>query len=195
MNFGIFDHEVDAHVGPLQNYKSDDPGFRRQGFKLENVFAGPASIAMLLPGFGRAHLDLMKQITHLGCIEVCIRDQHPGRISLSRKGALVIDKTLDAEDRRRVAAGKTAIRNILTAMGATRIVEGQVGLGLHLMGGLRIGVDPQRSVIGPDFRLHGSQRLYAADSSAFHNAPGINPALTIAAVTLRAADQIVREAA
>lgn len=195
MNFGVFDHEVGAHLGPLQSYKSDDPGFRRQGFKLENVFAGPASIAMLLPGSGRDHLDLMKQVTRMGCIEVCIRDQRPGRISLSRKGSIVIDKTLDAADRRRVAAGKIAIRNILTAMGATRIVEGQVGLGLHLMGALRTGVDPRRSVIGPDFRLHGSRRLYAADSSTFPNAPGINPALTIAAVTLRAADEITREAA
>lgn len=195
MNFGVFDHPVDAHLGPLQSYKSADPGFRRQGFKLENVFAGPASMAMLLPGFGREHQALMRQVTRLGCIEVCIRDQHAGRILLGHNGAVVIDKTLDAEDRRRVTAGKVAIRNILTAMGATRVVEGQVGIGLHLMGGLRVGTDPARSVIGPDFRLHGSRRLYAADSSAFPNAPGINPALTIAAVSLRAAQAMIEEAA
>ncbi len=193
MNFGIFADEVGAHEGPLQNYKSADPGFRRQGFKLENVFAGPASIAMLMPGFGQAHLDLMKQFTHLGCIEVCIRDQHPGRITVNKKGMPVITKSLDAEDRRRRDAGAAAIRNIFFAMGARDVVEGQIGIGLHLMGGLGIGTDDARWVVGPDFRLHGSRRVYAADSSIFPNAPGINPALTIAALSLKAAESIVKE--
>lgn len=193
MNFGLFDDEVNAHQGPLQNYKSADPGFRRQGFKLENVFAGPASIALLMPGFGQAHQDLMKKITHLGCIEVCIRDEHPGRITVSKAGTAVVSKTLDAEDRRRRDAGAAAIRNILTSMGAKRLVEGQVGIGLHLMGGLSMGTDASRSVVGPDFRLHGSRRVYAADSSIFPNAPGINPALTIAALSIRAAESIIAE--
>lgn len=194
MNFGIFDEPVHAWQGPLQNYKSADPGFRRQGFKLENVFAGPASIAMLMPGFGRRHQSLMKQLNHLGCIEVCVRDTNPGRIRLSRKGSLVIEKKLSAEDRRRRDAGAAAIRNIFHAMGAREQVDGEMGIGLHLMGGCPIGTDPRRSVVGPGFTLHGSSRVYAADSSIFPNAPGINPALSIAALSLRAAAQIREDA-
>ncbi|WP_212753548.1 GMC family oxidoreductase N-terminal domain-containing protein [Enemella dayhoffiae] len=53
MNFGVFDDPVRAHDGPLQNYKSADPGFRRQGFKLENVFAGPASSPCCCPASAR----------------------------------------------------------------------------------------------------------------------------------------------
>lgn len=194
MNFGIFDDEVKAWEGPLQNYKSADPGFRRQGFKLENVFAGPASIAMLMPGFGHKHMALMRQLNHLGCIEVCIRDTNPGRIRVSRKGSVVIEKKLNAEDRRRRDAGATAIRNIFHAMGARELVDGDMGIGLHLMGGCAIGTNPRRSVVSPGFTLHGSNRLYAADSSILPNAPGINPALSIAALSLRAAEQILEDA-
>lgn len=194
MNFGVFDDPVNAHDGPLQNYKSADPGFRRQGFKLENVFAGPSSIAMLVPGFGARHMDLMKQLTHLGCIEVCIRDQHPGRIRLGKQGNAVIEKSLDAEDRRRRRAGADAIRNVFHAMGARQVVEGEMGIGLHLMGGCAIGTDPRRSVVGEDFTLHGSSRIHAADSSIFPSAPGINPALSIMALSLRASETILEAA-
>ncbi|ABL81606.1 MULTISPECIES: GMC family oxidoreductase [unclassified Nocardioides] len=194
MNFGVFDEPVRAHSGPLQNYKSADPGFRRQGFKLENVFAGPSSIAMLMPGFGAAHLALMRRYDHLGCIEVCVRDTTPGRIRLNRKGAVVIEKRLGAEDLRRRDAGAAAIRNIFLSMGARRLVEGDLGIGLHLMGGCAIGTDPARSVVDPDFTLHGSRRIHAADSSVFPNAPGINPALTIAALSIRAGESILAAA-
>ncbi|MGW9631365.1 FAD-dependent oxidoreductase [Agromyces sp. NPDC055520] len=194
MNFGIFDEPVGAHSGPLQNYKSADAGFRRQGFKLENVFAGPSSIALLMPGYGSAHLALMREYDHLGCIEVCVRDTNPGRISLNRKGGLVVEKRLGAEDLRRREAGATAIRNIFLSMGARDLVEGDAGIGLHLMGGLAIGTDPAESVVDPDFTVRGSRRIHAADSSIFPSAPGINPALTIAALSIRAGESILAAA-
>lgn len=80
MNVGIYDEPVRSFEGPLQNYKSADPGFRRQGFKLENVFAGPASMALLMPSFGAQHRKLMTNFEQMGCIEVCVRDTEPGRI-------------------------------------------------------------------------------------------------------------------
>ncbi len=194
MNIGVYNHKIRAWDGPLQNYKSNDPGFRRQGFKLENVFAGPASIALLVPGYGAQHSEVMTDFENLGCIEVCVRDTNPGRISVNRHGDPVIKKKLNREDARRRAAGMTAIRNIFNATGAQRIVEGEFGIGLHLMGGLGIGIDRNRSVVNPDFRIHGSQRIYAADSSIFPNAPGINPALTISALSHKASDIIASEA-
>ncbi len=194
MNFGVFDEPVNAHRGPLQSYKSADPGFRRQGFKLENVYAGPSSVSLLMPGYGRAHMAKMRSMPHFGCIEVCVRDTNPGRIRLGKGGVTLVDKKLNAEDRRRRSAGMTAIRNIFVSMGARNIIEGDVGIGLHLMGGCRIGSDPSTSVVDPEFRLHGSSRIHAADSSVFPHAPGINPSLTVSALTIRAAAGIVKEA-
>lgn len=202
MNLGVFDEPVAAFRGPLQNYKSDDPGFRRQGFKLENVFAGPVGIAMLAPGLAREHAEVMTNLERLGCIEICVRDTQPGRIRLGkrrkgRNGAIgfapVIEKPLNAEDRRRRQRGDDAISHIFHTMGVRRIIPGRVGIGLHLMGGLAMGQDAAGSVVGPDFRLHGRRRMWAADSSIFPNAPGINPSLSIQALSLRCADQILQE--
>lgn len=190
MNFGVYDEPVAAHRGPLQSYKSDDPGFRRQGFKLENVFAGPSSIALLLPGYGAAHQARMRDYDHLACIEVCVRDTNPGRVRVDAKGRTVVEKKLNAEDVRRRTAGAAAIRNIFAATGAREQIEGDMGIGLHLMGGCAIGTDPERSVVDPDFTLHGSRRIHVADSSIFPLAPGINPALSIAALSIRAAESV-----
>jgi choline dehydrogenase-like flavoprotein len=194
MLLGVYDGPVNAHRGPLQSYKSNDPSFRRAGFKLENVFAPPVAIAMLLPGFGLAHQRRMRAITHLACVEVAVRDTNPGRIRLGRSGTPVVEKRLNAEDARRRDRGREAIRNIFLSTGATEIIEGSIAIGLHLMGGCNMGVDPARSVVSPEFRLHGTRGVYAADSSVFPNAPGINPSFTIAALSLQAANQIIEDA-
>lgn len=194
MTLGVYDEPVNAHRGPLQSYKSDDPTFRRGGFKLENVFGPPVAIAMLVPGFGARHLARMRRITHFACIEVAVRDTNPGRVRVTRAGHAVVDKTLNAEDMRRRDRGLAAIRNIFRATGAREIIEGDIAIGLHLMGGCNLGSDPARSVTGPDFRLHGFHHLYAADSSVFPDAPGINPSLTIMALASKAAEQILADA-
>jgi choline dehydrogenase-like flavoprotein len=190
MNLAEYSHEIAAHKGPFQAFKSDDPQFRKSGFKLENVFAPPVGISMLLPGIGRSHMELMKKITHYACIEVAIRDTEPGRIRL-RGGRAVIEKKLNAEDVKRKNAGLTAVNAIFKSTGAKRVIPGEVGIGLHLMGGCAIGTDPKTSVVGPDFRIHGSQAIYAADSSIFPDAPGINPSLTIMALSMKAAQEVL----
>lgn len=194
MTLGVYDQPINAHRGPLQSYKSDDPTFRRGGFKLENVFGPPVAVAMLVPGFGARHLARMRQITHFACIEVAVRDTEPGRVRVSRRGAPMIEKTLNAEDCRRRDRGLAAIRNIFLSTGAKEIIEGDIAIGLHLMGGCNLGTDRGRSVTGPDFRLHGFQNVYAADSSVFPDAPGINPSFTIMALASKAAQQILADA-
>ena len=190
MTLALYDEPVNAHRGPLQSYKSADPTFRRDGFKLENVFAPPVAIAMLVPGFGEPHLRRMRRITHMACIEVAVRDTNPGRIRVGRRGRLVVDKRLGSEDVARRERGREAIRRIFQATGAREIVDGSFPIGLHLMGGCGLGSDPARSVVSPEFRLHCSRRIYAADSSVFPNAPGINPSFTIMALSLKAAEAI-----
>lgn len=193
MNLGVYDEPVNAQRGPLQSYKSDDPSFRRNGFKLENVFGPPVAVAMLLPGFGREHMRRMRQITHFACIEVAVRDTNPGRIRVNGRGAAVVEKQLNDEDARRRDRGLAAIRNIFLSTGATEIIAGNVAIGLHLMGGCNIGVDAARSVTSPDFHLHGFPNIYASDSSIFPNAPGINPSFTIMALAGMAGDRILRD--
>jgi choline dehydrogenase-like flavoprotein len=66
-------------------------------------------------------------------------------------------------------------------------------IGLHLMGGCRIGSDVRQSVVNEHFQVHGMKNLYIADSSVFPNAPGINPMLSIMALAHRASQSLLAE--
>ncbi|MFT4627031.1 MAG: cholesterol oxidase [Myxococcota bacterium] len=56
----------------------------------------------------------------------------------------------------------------------------------HILGGACIGADPTTGVIGPDHQVHGYPGLYVCDGSAVSANPGVNPSLTITAMTERA---------
>ena len=60
----------------------------------------------------------------------------------------------------------------------------------HHMGTTRMGTDPSESVVGPDLRAHDLGNLTIAGSSVFVTAGAMNPTLTIAALSLKAADHI-----
>jgi choline dehydrogenase-like flavoprotein len=194
MVLGLYDKEINAHKGPLQSYKSYDPNFRLKGFKLENVFAPPVAISMLIPNFGKKHLIKMKKITQMACIEVAVRDTNPGEITVDRNGKAIVKKELNEVDLQRKQAGMNAIHAIFSTTGAREIIPGDLGIGLHLMGGCSMGVESSKSVTAPDFTLHGHSNIVIADSSVFPNAPGINPSLTIMALAKKAAAEIIREA-
>jgi len=191
MSFGLYDEPIRAHKGPFQALKSDDPNFRENGFKLENVFAPPGATAMLLPGFGESHQRLMEKMDHFACIEVAVRDTEPGTIRM-RGSHIVIEKKLNAEDKRRRDQGLAVVDHIFRSTGAKRIIRGGLPIGLHLMGGCAMGIHPETSVVDSQFRMHGEKNIYIADSSIFPSAPGINPSLTIMALSLRGANQMLK---
>lgn len=61
----------------------------------------------------------------------------------------------------------------------------------HQCGTLRFGTDPAQSVLDPYCRTHDVENLYVVDSSFFPSSAAMNPALTIAAQTLRVAEKLV----
>ena len=193
MFFGIYDEVINAHKNMFQSVASKDPSFRKRGFKLENVFAGPASIAMLYTGYGQDHLEYMKNYTKMTCAEVAIRDENQGEIMINKKGGLVINKNLTDQDTSRMKDGVGVLKQILAASGAKRVIESPLYFGLHLMGGCRMGTDALTSVVDPDFRIRERENIYVCDSSLYPNAPGINPALTIMALAHRLSEQLVEQ--
>jgi choline dehydrogenase-like flavoprotein len=60
----------------------------------------------------------------------------------------------------------------------------------HQMGTTRMGTDPDESVVNPDLRTHDLENLYIVSSSVFVTGGVLPPTLTIAALSLRAADHI-----
>ncbi|MEF8852355.1 MAG: GMC family oxidoreductase [Haloarculaceae archaeon] len=62
--------------------------------------------------------------------------------------------------------------------------------GSHPMGTTRMGTDPGASVVDPRLRTHDLENLTVASSSVFPTGGAMNPTLTIAALTLKAAEHV-----
>ncbi len=60
----------------------------------------------------------------------------------------------------------------------------------HILGGCVIGRTREEGVIDSDHRVFGYNNLYVCDGSAVSSNPGVNPALTITAMTERAMSKI-----
>lgn len=191
MTYGLFDEPVNAHKGALQSVQAHDAKLRQAGLKLENVFAGPIATAMLLPGIGRPHHASMKKMRYFGCIEVAIMDEPEGKIDLDKTGRLQPDKVLTASDKAKIQKGLGIAVELHHAVNAKQVIRCDQGFGLHLMGGCPIGTDGRQSVVSPDFQVHGFPNLYAADSSIFPTAPGINPSYTIMALSVKASQAML----
>ena len=193
MNLALFDREIDAHKGALQAVKSDDMRFRKQGFKLENVFVGPIGVTMLIPSHGIQHQQYMERYRQMASMEVCVRDVEPGTIRVNSKGRLQITKTMKGEDLRRGMAGVKVVREIYQSLGAKEFITSNFNFSLHQMGGCAIGHQADRSVVNEAFQVHGFENLYVADGSVFPSAPGINPSLTIMANSHCASEILLAE--
>ncbi len=64
----------------------------------------------------------------------------------------------------------------------------------HQMGSCRMGSDPETSVADGSGRLHDTGGVWIGDGSAFPNAPGVNPMITIMSLAHRTAERILAAA-
>ncbi len=192
MTFADFDDPVDAHRGAFQTVKSSDPVLRGKGYKLENVFAPPVSVAMLFKDTGPSLQEFMLRYRHFACVEVAVRDEATGELSVDGKGRLRVCKSLTNRDMERRDDGVAVVRAMFESLGAKRIFQSPLYFGLHLMGGCALGTDESSSVCGETFQVHGHPNLYCADTSTYPLAPGINPALTCMALSHRMSSYLSR---
>jgi gluconate 2-dehydrogenase alpha chain len=83
---------------------------------------------------------------------------------------------------------------ILREMGATQTWRGHRFRGVassHDLGGARMGEDPASSVVNPDLMVHDTPGLYVFSGAAFPTCTGVNPHLTLMALTARATERLV----
>ena len=134
----------------------------------------------------------MMKYRYMACIEAAVRDEPAGgEITVDKKGNLVVKKELTTQDLKRRDDGLEVIDNILSKAGAKEIVHSPFFFGLHLMGGCSIGTDKSKSVVNPEFQVHGLKNIYIADSSIFPSAPGINPSLSIMAFSQKLSEELI----
>lgn len=66
------------------------------------------------------------------------------------------------------------------------------GLDIHEMGGVRMGKDPQTSLLNEFNQLHACKNVYVTDGACMTSTSTQNPSLTYMALTARAVDHAVR---
>ncbi|WP_277555974.1 GMC family oxidoreductase [Halobaculum limi] len=184
----------------------DRPDDSRTAIKLEFLnYAGPApaDVALGADTFGDELLEEIRGAygTHVAMgalVEQLPRRENRIRLDPSRTddhGNPVPDVVwgLDAKTRATIERANEIQRDVLEEMGVDigwTVGPDNTGPAYHHMGTTRMGTDPTDSVVDPQLRTHDLGNLTLAGSSVFVTGGAMNPTLTIAALSLKAADHV-----
>jgi choline dehydrogenase-like flavoprotein len=205
---GRFPEELRMYKAPPpeisseQFYETDETrGFAR-GFSLQTVGPLPIDWArhVLADGhWGLALREYMRDYNHwytLGALSELL-PLPENRVTVAsdvtdQNGIPVarMDYSQCENDRKNVAAAKRTLEDIFAAAGAQDILT--IDRYAHLVGGCRMGSDPERSVVDADHRAWDVPNLFIADGSVMPTQGSANPALTIMALASRLAERLDR---
>jgi choline dehydrogenase-like flavoprotein len=107
-----------------------------------------------------------------------------------------VEWSLSPRVRRTIERANEIQHAVLDELGATSrwtVGPGDTGPAYHHMGTARMGTDPGTSVVTPRCRAHDLVNCWVAGSAPFVTAGAMNPTLTIAALSLRLADDLDAE--
>jgi choline dehydrogenase-like flavoprotein len=203
---GRFPDEVRMYKAPPPEISSEqfyetDPtrGFAR-GFAIQTVSPLPIAWAehVLADGhWGQALREYMRDYNHwyaLGALSELL-PRAENRVTVASDvtdshGLPVarMDYTQCENDRRNIARARQTLREILEAAGAQDILG--IDRYAHLVGGCRMGFDPETSVVDSDQRVWDTPNLYVADGSVMPTQGSANPAITIMALSSRLAERL-----
>jgi gluconate 2-dehydrogenase alpha chain len=161
-----------------------------------------------VPGWGPAYQQHLRGWQHVAAVRIQpdslsyttdFLDLDPRHRDRSGLGLPVLRVTTDMRpnEHRLQDFMQQQCERILRRMGATRTWNGPRYRGVassHDLGGARMGEDPRTSVVGPDLQVHDTPGLYVFSGAVFPACTGVNPHLTLMALTARATEELVREA-
>lgn len=217
---GVFNETIDGHLGVPQSYYIDQfldmKRLPDSGYLLMPAFGSQMIVAASLPGFGEDHRELMERYRHIAALLVLLHDRTTGRVSVNYKGTPSIAYRLGRSDKSVLVEGAINAARLLFAAGATEIVmpytqhvpiKTEADLEIirqrgivpndimlassHPQGTLRLGENPNRSVVNLSGESHAVKGLFVADASLFPTSIGVPPTLTIAALATHVASQII----
>lgn len=208
---GRFPEPVRMWEGATQGHEVI--GLRHEGLKIETLGFGLGILAGRLDGVGRQLSQAIADIAHVADWGVAIRAQakgrvrrlggkpfityqlSPGDVAMFRRGLRIMGEMMLAAGADYVSPGvhgvvertsKLADLVRLEQDGPKR-ASAYTGAITHMFSTCRMGSDPKRSVVRPDFRHHQVEGLYIADSSVFPSNIGVNPQIPIMALATLAA--------
>jgi choline dehydrogenase-like flavoprotein len=213
---GIFPEPVNAWDGVSQGYCIDV--FRKEGFIIEVFWAPPDVIGIRLSGFGLHHKRMMSQLKYMAGWGVMIKGTSTGSVKARSRGfSPVIRYHMNRHDTRLQQKAMKIIADLFFAAGAIEINPGIHGLplkitdprdtrliaehnikptdlapiGNHPMGTCRMSEHKEHGVVDSHGETHDIKNLFISDASVFPNAPGVNPQVTIMALSAHFAEYIL----
>jgi choline dehydrogenase-like flavoprotein len=206
---GLFGEEVRGWDGVMQSYYVDE--WHEMGLLMEATFTPLAFGAQWLPGTGREHAERILSYDRLGSNGVHLSDASSGRVRIAGDGSTRVTYKLTRDDGRKLLFGIARAAEIFFAAGATEVYSQIRGMpvirrgrvadfeavdpppgalrleAFHPMGTARMAADPELGVTGTDGAVHGTEGLYVADASLMPTSLGVNPMMTVSAMSAHVA--------
>jgi choline dehydrogenase-like flavoprotein len=209
----LFDEPVHGNNTIPQGYAIDE--FHDEGILFEGAFAPLEVAAVQSTLLGPDLLEAMEAYDRLAMFGFLIEDVSRGRVRRGPGDRPLITYVLQEQDVARLKRGLEILIRVYFAAGARKVLPQVHGFDVlrdqedfarfrraelgardfdisayHPLGTARMGVDPARSVVGPDHQAHDVPGLYVVDGSAVPSSLAVNPQLTIMAMATRAADRL-----
>jgi choline dehydrogenase-like flavoprotein len=206
---GRFPDKTDSFAGTVgaistrQFYETDESNDFVRGFIVAgNRGYSPLLTSLQVRSWGEDHHAALEHyLNHEASVYVCGDDEPEehnrieldyGRLDAFGLPGVNTFYTQSQNSRRMVTAALKRAHELCLAAGAESVRDFGVapGFGWHLLGTARIGDDPSSSVANGDHEAHDVPGLFIADGSSLPTGGAVNPANTIQAMALRAADRI-----
>jgi choline dehydrogenase-like flavoprotein len=213
---GVFDEIVEGWNGIPQSWECteklsfDESPANDDRSWIIAAFAHPIGLASSLPGFGAAHMKLMRLYPRIAVLAAMLHDRSEGTVTVSG-GRPVVKYAVDGADQRALLRGMAACAEILFAAGARQVIvpyaepltlssASEVGrvaargyrpldpmlTAVHPMGTLALG-----RVVDERGGWRGAEGVWVADGSLFPTSLGGPPQLSIYAAGHKVAGHIV----
>jgi len=190
-------------------------GLQDEGIMFEGAFVPPSYAAIAFPFAGRAFTQVMEQYPRLAMFGLMVKDEGSGRVFSGLDGRPIITYAMARSDLEKVRKGLLVLSEIFFAAGAEKIflpiagVEEQDTLdaarkaladpldpwalelvGFHPLGTARMAASASEGVVNPELESWELPGLHVMDGSVLPSSLGVNPQMTIMAVTARAAEHL-----
>ncbi len=203
---GRFDAEVRMFKAPPPEvsteafYETDPSKTYKRGFSIQTVSPLPITWAEHVAAQGHWGTDLrsyMSDYVHWSCLGALCEflAQPDNRVTLSeekdRHGLPVANFSYSQcdNDTALMKAAQSVMEDILHAAGADEVIT--IQRFAHLVGGARMAADEHHGVVDSTCRTFAVPNLYITDGSVLPTQGSANPALTIMAVAVRAAERLI----
>ena len=202
--WALMDEEVDMAKGVPQSYCVDE--FADEGLLFEGAAGPPDYLAMAVPFTGERHRRVMLDYKRAASFGLMVSDTSRGRVHGVRRPLIRYD--LNRHDADTVVRGIERLAELLFAAGARTVyvpIAGQHELdrpqplkarrrdlklmAFHPLGTARAG---RGGVLDADLQVRGFEGVYVCDGSAVPTALGVNPQLTIMALSTRLGEHLCR---